>query len=392
MLNFNYYTPTRIVFGKEAEQEVGSLVKAAGGSKVLLHYGGQSAARSGLLDRVRASLKEAGIDFTQLGGVVPNPRLSKVHEGMELCRAQGVDFILALGGGSVIDSAKAIGLGVANDRDPWDYFEGKGEAEACLPIGAVLTIAAAGSEMSSSTIITKEEGWHKRGYGSDLIRPLFAVLNPQLTVTLPDYQTQSGCTDILMHTIERYFNASGTMDMTRQLSVALLKVVMHHAVVLLDDPDNYESRAEVMWAGSLSHNGLTECGNDGGDWATHRLEHELGGLFDVAHGAGLAALWASWARYVYEEDVALFASFGREVMDVPLHLSDREAALAGIDALEAFLRSLGMPTSIEELGVDLTEAQILEMADRCSLQETITVGAVKKLKKEDMAAIYRMAR
>ena len=297
--NFEFYTPTKVVFGRDTEREAGRLVKAQGAQKVLIHFGGQSALRSGLIDRVKAALDGENIAHIELGGVAPNPRLSLVYEGIELCRREGVDFILAVGGGSTIDSAKAIGYGVANGGDVWDFFVGKRAAQACLPIGAVLTIAAAGSEMSCGCVITREELNLKRAYDNDLCRLRFAIMNPELTMTLPAYQTSSGAADILMHTMERYFNQNENMEITDGLSEALMRDVMKYARILVSEPRNYNARAEIMWAGSLSHNGLTECATGGGDWACHRMEHELGGLFDVAHGAGLAAVWGSWARYVY---------------------------------------------------------------------------------------------
>ena len=318
MADFTFYAPTQIVFGRGGENQIGALVKAQNGKKVLLHYGGGSARRSGLLDRIRASLTAAGIAYTELGGVVPNPRLSLVREGIDLCRREGVDFLLAVGGGSVIDSAKAIGYGVTNEGDVWDFYDRRRQASACLPVGVVLTIAAAGSEMSSSSVITKEEGGIKRGYSSNLCRPRFAVMNPELTMTLPPYQTACGCTDILMHTLERYFtNNGGNMELTDGIAEALLRTVIKNAVILRDDPENYGARAEVMWAGSLSHNGLTGCGNGGDDFSVHALEHELSGMYDVAHGAGLAAVWGSWARYVYRECLPRFEQFAVRVMGVP---------------------------------------------------------------------------
>ena len=392
MLNFQYYTPTKVVFGKDTDLEIGALVKKEGCKKALIHYGSQSAQKSGLLDRVRGALSAEGVEYVELGGVVPNPRLSKVYEGIELCVKEGVDFLLAVGGGSVIDSAKAIGYGVAEKADVWELYDFKRQAKACLPIGVILTIAAAGSEMSNSSVITNEEGWIKRGYGSDLCRPRFAIMNPELTYTLPPYQTMSGSTDILMHTMERYFNKSGSMEMTDRISEALLKVVMKYTKILLKDPLNYEARAEIMWAGSLSHNDLTGCGNDRGDWSSHRLEHELGGMFDVAHGAGLAAVWGSWARYVFEEGLDRFSAFAWNVMDVSKDLSPKEAALAGIEAMEGFFRSIGMPVSVSDMGIRLTDAQIDELAEKCSIGDMITIGVVKKLKKADMAEIYRMAK
>lgn len=392
MHNFEYYTPTKVVFGKNTEAETGKLVKEQNCRKVLVHYGNGSVVRSGLLDRICRSLNAEGIQYVSLGGVVPNPRLSKVREGILLCRQEGVDFILAVGGGSVIDSAKAIGYGIANEGDVWDFYARKRTAYACLPIGAVLTIAAAGSEMSNSSVITNEEGFIKRGYSSNYSRCRFAVLNPELTYTLPDYQTQSGCVDIMMHTMERYLNHGTNMEITDGISEALLRTVMKSARLLRENPKNYEARAEVMWASSLSHNGLTGCGTDGGDWASHQLEHELGGMFDVAHGAGLAAVWGSWARYVYKECPDRFAKLAVKVLMVPEKGSVEETALAGIEAMEDFYRSIGMPTTLRELGVEPTDEQILELAYKCSFGNTRTIGIVKKLSREDMAKIYRNAK
>ena len=392
MNNFTYYAPTKVVFGKDTDKQVGQLVREQNCKKVLIHYGGQSAKRSGLLDRIKASLEAENIDYIELGGVVPNPRLSLVYEGIELCKKESVDVILAVGGGSVIDSSKAIGYGVTNEGDVWDFYEKKRQATACLPIGTVLTIAAAGSEMSDSSVITKEEGWIKRGYSSNYCRCKFAVMNPELTMTLPDYQTASGCTDIMMHTMERYFDQSKTMELTDGIAEALMKTVMKNAVILRDDPKNYEARAEVMWAGSLSHNGLTGCGSEGGDWSTHRLEHELGGLFDVAHGAGLAAVWGSWARYVWTDRPDRFVKFAVNVMGVERTGTDAEIVEKGICAVEDFYRSINMPTSIRELGIDVTDEQIAELARKCSIAAKDNLGKVRVLHEADMAAIYTMAR
>lgn len=392
MLNFEYFTPTKVVFGKNAEAQVGSLVKAQGCKKVMVHFGGSSAKKSGLLDRIAKSLEEEGIAYCLLGGVVPNPRMSKVYEGLEMAKKEGVDFILAVGGGSVIDSAKAIGYGIANDCDPWDIYCGKRAAEGCLPIGAVLTIAAAGSEMSDSSVLTNEEGWLKKGYSSDYCRCRFAVMNPELTYTLPEYQTISGCTDILMHTMERYFNMCDNMELNDVMMEALLKNTMKYTKVLLTDPTNYDARAEIMWAGSLSHNGLFNAGNDGGDWATHRLEHECGGMFDVTHGAGLAAVWGSWARYVLDANPARFARFAVNVMGVDPEADLTDTALKGIEAMEAFYREIKMPTSLKELGIEPTDEQIEEMADKCTGGDSFTVGCMKKIHKKDAIEIYRMAK
>lgn len=392
MQDFNFYTPTQVVFGKKGEDKVGELINALNCKKVLVHFGGNSAKKSGLLDRVFDSLTQSGIDYVSLGGVVPNPRLSKVYEGIDLCKKENVDFILAIGGGSVIDSAKAIGYGMSNDCDVWDFYMKKAVPTGCLPIGTILTLSAAGSEMSNSSVITNEEGWLKRGCNSDYCRPKFAIMNPELTYTLPPYQTASGSTDILMHTMERYFTQGGTMELTDGISEALMRTVINNSKILMKDPTNYEARAEVMWAGSLSHNGLTGCGSIG-DWACHQLEHELGGMFDVAHGAGLAAVWGSWARYVYKANVARFAQFAVNVLGVPNDFSNQEkTALAGIEAMEAYYKSIDMPISIKELGVELNDDQIKELAYKCSFQNTRTVGGVKALNTEDMIEIYKMAR
>ena len=352
MLNFQYYTPTKVVFGKDAELKVGPLVKAEGCKKVLVHYGGQSAKKSGLLDRVCEALKDFDIDYVTLGGVVPNPHLSKVYEGIELCKKEGVDFILAVGGGSVIDSCKAIAYGLGNpDVDVWDLFTGKARPKACYPLGSVLTIAAAGSEMSNSCVITNEEGWYKKALDTDLARPKFAIMNPEITYTLPDYQTQCGCADIMMHTMERYFVLEDTMEITDKIAQDVMKNVMKYAKILKKDPKNYEARAEIMWCGSLSHNGLTGCGTCGGDWATHLIEHELGGMFDVAHGAGLAAVWGSWARYVMDEKPERFAQFAVNVMGVEEGEDVKATAIKGIEAVEDFYREIEMPTNLKELGI-----------------------------------------
>lgn len=393
MLNFQYFTPTKVVFGKDAELKAGTLVKQAGCKKVLVHYGGQSAKKSGLLDRVCSSLKDYDVDYVTLGGVVPNPRLSKVYEGIELCKAENVDFILAVGGGSVIDSSKAIGYGLGNpDTDVWDLFTGKARPKACYPIGTILTIAAAGSEMSNSCVITNEEGWYKKALDTDFARCKFAIMNPELTYTLPDYQTQCGCADIMMHTMERYFVLEDTMEITDAIAEDVMKNVMKYARILKEDPKNYEARAEIMWCGSLSHNGLTGCGTNGGDWATHLIEHEIGGMFDVAHGAGLAAVWGSWARYVMDEKIERFVKFAKNVMGVSDRGDDRETALAGIEAVEAFYKDIKMPVNMRELGVEPTEDEIREMAEKATNQGSRTIGAFKKLGVEDLIKIYTAAK
>lgn len=312
-----------------------------------------------------------------------------MYQGIELVRREGVDFILAVGGGSVIDSAKAIAYGAVDEGDVWDLYDHTRQAVGCLPLGAVLTIAAAGSEMSNSSVITKDEGGVKRGYNSDLCRPKFAVMNPDLTTTLPPYQTASGCTDILMHTMERYFTPDGNMEITDSIAEGLLRTVMKNALILRDDPKNCDARAEVMWASSLSHNGLT--GSSQGDWATHGLEHELGGMFDVTHGAGLAAVWGSWARYVYQDCLHRFVRFATHVMGVADSGSPEDIALRGIEAMEDFFRSIHMPTCLSELGITPTQEQLETMARMCSAAAGGAKGAAKVLREADMLSIYQMA-
>ena len=389
--DFTLYTPTKVVFGHKAEEKVGELVCAFGGSRVLIHYGGGSVVRSGLLDRVKASLEEAGLFYVELGGVVPNPQLAKVYEGIELAKVNRVDFILAVGGGSVIDSSKAIAYALGEpEYDVKELYEHTRTAKASYPLGAVLTIAAAGSEMSDSSVISYEG--KKRGYNSDLCRPRFAVMDPELTLTLPDYQTSAGCSDILMHTMERYFTSGSKMQITDALAEGLLRTVMKNAAVLHRDPQNYQARAEVMWCSSLSHNGLTGCGNDGNDFASHRLEHELGALYDVTHGAGLTAVWPSWARYVYRNCLPRFVQFAVNVMGVVPAATDEETALLGIAAMEHYFRSIGMPVTLSELlGRTVSEEEIQTLAHNCALATGGKVGSAMVLYEEDMANIYRLA-
>ncbi len=392
MFHFNYYAPTQVVFGKGTEEKTGELVKAQNCKKVLIHYGSGSVKRTGLLDRVKQALEKEDIAYTELGGVVPNPRLSLVNEGIELCKKEGVDFILAVGGGSVIDSAKAIGYGVVNGGDVWDFYSHKRSAEGCLPIGVILTISATGSEMSDSSVITNEDGWIKTGYHSEYCRPKFAIMNPELTMTLPDYQTACGCTDILMHTMERYFTKGENMELTDSIAEALMRTVIENTKILKENPKDYNARAEVMWAGSLSHNGLTGCGNGGNDFATHALEHELGGVYDVAHGAGLAALWGSWARYVYKEIPERFHKFAVRVMGLEDTGNAEEMAVRGIEAIEAFFREIKMPTNLRELGLTPSEEELKELAHKCSLNTGGHKGSAKVLYEADMLAIYEMAK
>ena len=393
MKDFNYYAPTEVVFGENSEEQVAALVKKYGGTKVLVHYGGKSAERSGLLDKICGLLTEGGIAFKKLGGVVPNPRLSLVHEGIKLCREEGIDFILAVGGGSVIDSSKAIAYGVPYEGEVWDFYLGKDKATEMLPVACVLTIPAAGSEMSEASVITNEDGDVKLGYSNNLSRPKFAIMNPKRTFTLPPYQTAAGVTDMMMHTMERYFTKDDDMDLTTDIAEAMLRSMKDAIFAVLKNPEDYRYRAQIMWGGSLMHNGLTGCGVTD-DWATHQLEHELSGMFDVTHGAGLAAIWPSWARYVMHENLSRFVRFAVNVMDVPNDFTDPEGtALKGIEAMERFYHAIGMPINIKELiDKDITDEEIKEMTRKCSRNYQHTCGQLKVLKAEDMENIYKMAR
>ena len=393
MKDFNYYAPTEVVFGEQSEEQVARLTRKYGGTKVLVHYGGESARRSGLLDKICTLLREGGVEHVCLGGVVPNPRLSKVREGIDLCRREQVDFILAVGGGSVIDSAKAIAYGVCMDGDVWDLYLGNATPTSMLPVAAVLTIPAAGSEMSEASVITNEDGDVKLGYSNDMSRPKFAIMNPVRTFTLPPYQTAAGVTDMMMHTMERYFTKDDDMDLTTNLAETVLRTMKDSIFYVLKDPCDYRHRAQIMWGGSVAHNGLTGCGVRD-DWATHQLEHELSGMFDVTHGAGLAAIWPSWARYVLHENLSRFTRFAVNVMDVPNDFTDPEGtALRGIEAMECFFRAIGMPINIRELiGRDITDEEIEEMTRKCSRDNTATCGSLKVLYADDMRKIYQMAR
>ena len=394
MKDFKYYAPTEVVFGEQSEEQVAALVKKYGDTKVLVHYGGRSAEKSGLLDKICHLLWQGGIPYVKLGGVVPNPRLSLAKKGIEICRKEGVDFILAVGGGSVIDSSKCIAYGVCMAGDVWDLYLGKVEApETMLPVASVLTIPAAGSEMSEASVITNEDGDVKLGYSNDMSRPKFAIMNPRRTFTLPPYQTAAGVTDMMMHTMERYFSKDDDMDFTTDLAEAALRNIRNAVFEVLKDPENYRYRAQIMWGGSLMHNGLTGCGISD-DWATHQIEHELSGMFDVTHGAGLAAIWPSWARYVMHENLSRFVRFAVNVMDVPNDFTDPEGtALRGIEAMERFYNAIGMPKNIKELlGREITDEEIREMTRKCSRDYTATCGCLKVLKAEDMEAIYKMAR
>ncbi|MCK9598365.1 MAG: iron-containing alcohol dehydrogenase [Sphaerochaeta sp.] len=390
--SFEYNISTKVLFGKDMEQQTGRLVKSFGGTKVLVHYGSASAKKSGLLDRVLASLDGMEIPYVLLGGVLPNPRLSKVYEGIELCKKENVDFLLAVGGGSVIDSAKAIGYGLYHEGDVWDFYIKKREIQGCYPVAAILTISAAGSEMSDSSVITNEDGWLKRDAVSDSSRCKFSILNPELTYTLPEYQTMCGVVDIMMHTMERYFTAGAHMALTDELAEGILRTVHESAYVLKENGLDYDARANVMWASSLSHNSLTGMGNEsGGDWAPHMIEHEIGGMFDVAHGAGLAAVWEAWAQYVYQTNPTRFARFGNKVFGLPLTNDTQKDALDAIAAMVGFFEDINMPKNLRELGINPTKDEMLKMANQATNNGTKTIGSFQKLGEEDIFKILELA-
>ena len=387
MNDFNFYSPTEFVFGRGREKECGAYVKKYGGTKVLLHYGGSSAVRSGLLGRVKASLDACSVPYCELGGVQPNPRDSLVYKGIDIARKEKVDFILAVGGGSVIDSAKAIAMGVPYEGDFWDFYSGK-QPEKALPVATVLTIAAAGSEGSGDSVITREDGMLKRGAGSDLIRPRFSVMNPELTQTLPAYQTACGATDIMAHVFERYFTNTKEVEITDRLCEAVLLTMIKETPRVIADPDNYEARANIMWAGTVAHTNIVGVGREQ-DWNSHGIEHELSALYDCAHGAGLAVIMPAWMEYVYKHNVRRFCQMATRVFGQQMdYEKPEETALKGITAFRYFLRSIGMPINFAELGAK--EKDIPLLVEKFGLGDGRTGGFVH-LSSEDIAAIYKIA-
>ncbi len=389
MDNFHFYSPTYFAFGKDGENQTGSLVKRFDGSKVLIHYGGGSVVRSGLLDRVKASLKAEGISFIELGGVKPNPRSGLVYEGIELCRKENVDFILAVGGGSTIDSSKAIAAGTIYDGDFWDFYSGKW-IEKALPVGTILTIAAAGSEGSPDSVITKEEGMFKRGASGDAIRPKFSILNPALTQTLPPYQSAAGITDIMAHLYERYLTNSTEVEVTDRLIEALLLTMKHEGPRVIADPNNYEARANIMWAGMMAHNNSCGVGRSQ-DWNSHNIEHELSALYDCAHGAGLAVTMPAVFKYVMNHNVMRFAQVAVRVWGCSMDFEHPEVtALEGINAFAAFLKSIGMPGNFVELGAKEEDIPQLVETLCCGDGRNGSISGFVTLDKEDCTKIYQM--
>ncbi len=386
MRDFVFQNTTKIIFGKGKEEEVGKYA-AKHGSKVLLHYGGGSIKKYGTYDKVVDSLEEAGVDFVELGGVKPNPRLELVKEGIELVEKENVDFILAVGGGSVIDSAKAIAVGHPYEGDVWDFFTGKEKIEEAMPLGVVLTIPAAGSESSNSAVITKMDGMLKRAIGTELIRPKFALMNPELTYTLPDYQTAAGAADIMAHIMERYFTNVEDVELTDRLCESALKTIITNVPKVLENNEDYAARAEIMWTGSIAHNDLLGTGRIG-DWASHGIEHELSGIYDVAHGAGLAVIFPAWMNYVYQHDLERFAQFAVRVFDVDPDFKDLEwTAKQGIKKLKEFFSEIGMPVTLKEL--DIPEDRLEEMAEKAT--QNGPQGNFVKLDKDDVLNIYKSA-
>lgn len=390
MKNFTFYIPTRFIFGKDEENNTGKYVKAEGGTNVLIHYGGGSVVRSGLLDRVKASLDAEGIRYEELGGVQPNPKSGLIYQGIDLCREKGIDFILAVGGGSTIDSAKAIAAGVVYDGDFWDFYQGKW-IEKSLPVATILTIAAAGSEGNGDTVVTREEDKMKRDAHGDAIRPRFTILNPALTQTVPPYQTASGITDIMAHLFERYFTNAPEVGTSDRLIEALLMSIIDESPRVMADPDNYDARANIMWAGMLAHNDTAGADREQ-DWSSHNIEHELSGMYDCTHGAGLAVIFPAWMKYVYKHDVNRFAQLAERVWKCERNEDNlEETALAGIAALQEFWRSIGMPSTIGEVGGKEEDIDTLAHLACWGDVRQGSFGSFVELHEEDVKAIYRLA-
>ncbi|MDR1018103.1 MAG: iron-containing alcohol dehydrogenase [Lachnospiraceae bacterium] len=390
MNNFTFHSPTEFIFGKGTETEVGKYVKKYGGTNVLLHYGGGSVIRSGLLDKVKESLDKEGIPFVELSGVRPNPRSGLVYEGINLAQSEGIDFILAVGGGSTIDSSKAIAAGTVYDGDFWDLYSGTPITKA-LPVGTVLTIAAAGSEGSPDSVITNENGMLKRGTGSDYLRPKFSILDPELTETLPTYQTAAGITDIMAHVFERFYSNTPATEITDRLCEAVLKTMIKEAPKVIKNPYDYDARANIMWAGMVAHNNMVGVGREQ-DWASHSIEHELSAQYDVAHGAGLAVVMPAWMRYVMKHNPMKFAQIATRVWGIDMDFNNpEETAIKGIKRFKSFLHKIKMPTSFAEIGAK--EEDIPEMAHKACYGNggTGTIGNFVKLSQKDVEEIYKLA-
>ena len=389
MDNFTFYAPTYFSFGKDTEMDTGKYVRRFGGSKVLVHFGGGSVVRSGLLDRVKQSLEAEGLSYVELGGVKPNPRSGLVYEGIDLCRKEGVDFVLAVGGGSTIDSAKAIAAGVVYDGDFWDFYQGKLVTQA-LPIGTVLTIAAAGSEGSPDSVITYEDGMFKRGATGEGLRPKFTILNPALTQTLPPYQTACGVTDIMAHLYERYLTNTADVECTDRVIEALMLTMINEAPKVMADPNDYQARANIMWAGMMAHNNCCGVGRSQ-DWASHDIEHELSAIYDCAHGAGLAVVMPAVFTYNMQHNVMRFAQAAVRVWDCQMDFEHPErTARAGIEALRSFLISIGMPKNFAELGAKEEDIERMAHSACHGDARTGSIGGFVSLNQQDVENIYRL--
>lgn len=389
MNNFVFKNRTEIIFGKDTENLIGDKIKEYT-DKVLFCYGGGSIKKSGLYDIVVDCLKKNNIEFIELRGIKPNPRLKPVEEGIKLCRENNIKFVLAVGGGSVVDTAKAISAGVPYSGEVWDFFNGKETVKETIPLGVIITLPATGSESSNSSVITKEDGMIKKGMNSELIRPSFSIMNPELTYTLPAYQTACGAADIMAHVMERYFTNVEHVDLTDRLCEATLRTVINNAKIVLRDPENYAARAEIMWAGTIAHNGLLDTGRIG-DWGSHKIEHELSAMYDIAHGAGLSVIFPAWMQYVYKHDINRFVQFAVRVWDVDLEFSSYEAiATEGIERLTKFFIEMNLPVTLKEANIDYDKFN--EMADKCTNKGTTTVGQFVKLNKEDVINIYNLAK
>lgn len=387
MENFVYNNPTRIIFGRGTHKDIGKEVRKYS-KKILFHYGMGSIKKSGLYDVITASLKQEGIDILELGGVKPNPGLELTVEGSRICRENNIDFILAVGGGSVIDSAKAIALNVLyKGESMWDFITGKAKPVSALPVGVVLTIPAAGSESGDVAVITNEKEGIKRGYHHEIIRPVFAILDPELTFTLPDEQLASGVSDIMSHVMERYFTKTRHVDLTDRLCEAVLKTVIENAPLMFRDPKDYDPRAEIMWAGNLAHNGLLETGRTG-DWGSHKLAHELSTFYGTPHGKAMAIIFPAWIKYVYRKDIEVFYKFAVKVFDIdPSNGTQESIVLGGIERLMSFFKSLGLPVSLKDIGAG--DEGFEEMAEKTMLFGPI--GKHIELNKQDVLNIYKLA-
>ncbi len=387
MENFIYHNPTKIIFGKDTERQAAEIVKEYA-NRVLLHYGGTNIQKHGIYASVTDSLKKEGIDFIELSGVKPNPVLERVHQGIDLCRKEKIDFILAVGGGSVIDSAKAIAIGTPYKGDVWDFFEGKASPKKALSTGSVLTIPGAGSESSDAIVITNEEGLIKKGYHSECVKPKFAILNPELTYTLSHYQTASGVSDMMSHVMERYFTHTKDVELTDRLCESTLKTMIGNAPIAIKEPKDYNARAQLMWAATIAHSGILGTGRSE-DWGSHKIGHELGAIYDIAHGASLSIILPAWLRYAYKKNIPRAAQFASRVFDVEIDFNDMErTALEGIKKLSSFYKSIGLPSTLSEAGIG--EDRFEEMAQKCTLSGP--KGNFIKMGKEDVFNILNIAK